>query len=156
TARPSRRGGFSRPGEILFGEVARRTSGGAFIPTPSTVASPARLLDSYFEALLLSMECYRGRDYPAKRILCHWGTRSRTALNFSPLPLAQSSNTAQLLPATQARGRCCRASADWCGQARMPREARHESPPGGRTRTSAASHSSASAPVRPPYGPDQA
>src|SRR5262249_39384838 len=111
TARPSRRGGFSRPVEILFGEFARPTSGGTSIPTQSTVASTARLLDSYLESLLMSTECYRDRDYPATRILCHRVTRSRTALNFSPLPLAQSSNTAQLLPATQARGRCCRASA---------------------------------------------
>src|SRR5262249_35051258 len=71
TARPSRRGGFSRPVEILFGEFARRTSGGTSIPTQSTVASTARLLDSYLESLLMSTECYRHRDYPATKILCH-------------------------------------------------------------------------------------
>ena len=75
------------------------------------------------ESLLMSTECYRHRDYPATRILCHRITRWRTPLHFSSLLLAQSSSNARLLPAAQLRGRCYRASAGTYVQARARRGA---------------------------------
>jgi hypothetical protein len=61
----------SRPVKILFGEFARRTSGGTSIPTQSTVASTARLLDSYFGVALDVNGMLSRLQLPATRILCH-------------------------------------------------------------------------------------
>src|SRR5262249_58126297 len=69
---------------------------------------------------------------------------------------AESSNIAPLLPATLAPDRWNRAFAGWCVQAQTPHGGRRGLLQTDKKRTSAVIRSSANAPVRPPYGPDQA
>src|SRR5205823_99675 len=65
-----------------------------------------------------------------------------------------SSNNVPPLPVALARGKCCRAVAEWYVPARTPRAAHHESPLTDKTRTNAAIRSWASAQDGRPCGRD--